>query len=141
MSLAELVDGYRLQQQVQERVSAYLGRFASRLHPVDDADFAELLEIAVEEGRISEEQMDDAKLIDTVARGRRCSDGETIYLALAISVAVNDYDIERALRCATIIAAATSVFTMPVVVGKTIRNEVRQEAENRGVGFIVLPQA
>lgn len=137
--LGEL-DGRTLEQQVRERLTAYLSRVALRLRPIADADFAELLEAAVDEGRISEEEMEEAKLIDAVARGRRRSDGETIYLALEISVAVNSRDVERALRRATIITAATGVFTLPVVVGKTIRSEVRQEAESQGASWVVLPQ-
>ncbi|MBX3013510.1 MAG: hypothetical protein KF832_18465 [Caldilineaceae bacterium] len=134
------LDGRTLQQQVRERLPTYLSRLALRLRPLSNANLAELLEVAAEDGRISEEQMEDAKLIDAVARGRRRSDGATIYLALEISVVVDGYDLERATRRAATIAEATTTFTLPVVIGETVRSDVRQAAEQRNIGVVVLPQ-
>lgn len=134
------LDGRTLQQQVRERLPAYLSRFALRLKPVSNADFVELLEVAVEEGRITEEQVEDAKLIDGIARGRRRGDSATIYLALEISAVVDNHDLARAIRRASIIAEATGSFTQPIVVGETIRADVRNQAEKLGAGYVVLPQ-
>lgn len=50
------LDERTLQQQVRERLPTYLSRLALRLRPLNNADFAELLEIAAEEGHITEEQ-------------------------------------------------------------------------------------
>jgi uncharacterized protein YoxC len=132
--------GRSLELQVRERIPTYLSRFALRLRPISNADFAELLETAAEAGQISEVQAEDAKLIDAVARGRRRSDGATIYLALEISAVVDGHDLERAIRRAAIITEATNMPTLPVVIGETILAEVRNQAEQLGAGYVVIAQ-
>ncbi|MEZ4710585.1 MAG: hypothetical protein R3A44_25520 [Caldilineaceae bacterium] len=135
------LDGRSFEQQVRERLPAYLSRFALRLRAVGSADLAELLEVAFEEGRISEEQLDDAKLIDAVARGRRRSDGAPIYLAAEVSVLVAPYDLERSVRRAAVIAAASGTETLPVIMGETITADLRAEAERQKVGYVVIAPA
>lgn len=132
------LDGRSFEQQARERIPSYLSRFALRLRPISHVDLANLLEDAFEEGRISEEQMDDAKLIDLVASGRRREDKATIYLAAEASITIAQHDIERAERRAAIIATATGVETMPVIIGETISMPLRVIAEQQGVGYVVV---
>ncbi len=132
------LDGRSLEEQARQRLPTYLSRFALRLRPISNADLADLLEDAFEEGRITAEQMDDAKLIDAVARVRRRSDGATIYLAAEISVSVAQHDLDRAARRATVIATATGTDTVPVVIGETIPADLRGEAERRNIGYVVI---
>lgn len=134
------VDGRTFEQQVRDRLPTYLSRFALRLRRVNSADLADLLDDAVEESRITEEEMEDAKLIDAVARGRRRSDGETIYLGVEVSVSMAPHDLERAIRRAVIITAAAKIETLPVIVGEVISAELRAEADRRGVGYVVVAQ-
>ena len=134
------LDGRTLQQLVRERLPIYLSRFALRLRPVGSADLAELLEDAVEQERISEQEMEDAKLIDAVARGRRRADQVTIYLAAEISTVGDLYDLERAVRRAAIFARATETPTLPIVLAEEIRQDVQREAEALHAGWVVLPR-
>lgn len=134
------LDGRTLQQLVRERLPIYLSRFALRLRPVGSADLAELLEDAVEQERISEQEMEDAKLIDAVARGRRRADQVTIYLAAEISTVGDLYDLERAVRRAAILARATETPTLPIVLAEEIRQDVQREAEALHAGWVVLPR-
>jgi hypothetical protein len=134
------VDGRTLEQQVRDRLPTYLSRFALRLRKIKNAHLAELLETAAEEGRISEEEVEEAKLIDALARGRRRADGATIYLAVEISTTVNEHDLERAARRAKIIAQATNSVTLPVVVGTTIREEMRRLIDTESAGYVLVPQ-
>jgi hypothetical protein len=134
------LNGRTLQQMVRERIPTYLSRFALRLRPLTSGSFAELLEVAVEEERISEEQADDAKLIEAVTRGRRRGDGAAMYLAVEISSIVDEHDLSRAVRRAAMVAEATNTITLPVVVGETIRSDVRNQADRLGAGYVVVPQ-
>jgi outer membrane murein-binding lipoprotein Lpp len=133
------LNGRTLQQLVRERLPIYLSRFALRVRSVDSAQIAELLEQAAEEERISEKEMEDAKLIDAVAHGRRRADRVDIYLAGEVSSAVNGYDLERARRRAAIIERAVQMPTLPVVLGEKIPEQVRSEAEAVNAGWVVIP--
>ncbi|MFN8489834.1 MAG: hypothetical protein U0350_19770 [Caldilineaceae bacterium] len=133
------LDGRTLQQLVRERLPIYLSRFALRLRPVGSAEVAELLEEAVEQERISEKEMEDAKLIDAVARGRRRTDHVNIYLAAEISTVGDLYDLDRAVRRAAILERATETPTLPVVLAEEIRQDVQQRAEAQHAGCVVLP--
>lgn len=133
------LDGRTLQQQVRERIPVYLSRFALRLRLSGSAEVAELLEEAVEQGRISEKEMDDAKLIDAVARGCRRTDNVNIYLAAEISTVIDLHDLARAMRRAAVIERATSVPTIPIVVGEEIRQDARTQADAVNAGWVVLP--
>ncbi|MCB0062545.1 MAG: hypothetical protein KDE19_10540 [Caldilineaceae bacterium] len=134
------LDGRSFEQQVRDRLPIYLSRFALRLRPLNSTDLADLLENAVEEGRITETQMDDAKRIDAVARGRRRGDSATIYLVAEISVSVAEHDIARAIHRAAIISAAIDLDAVPVVVGETISDALRAEADRRNVGYVIIAQ-
>lgn len=133
------LDGRTLQQQVRERIPVYLSRFALRLRLIGSAEVAELLEEAVEQGHISEKEMDDAKLIDAVARGRRRTDHINIYLAAEISTVIDLHDLERAMRRAAVIERATRVPTIPIVIGEAIRQDARTQADALNAGWVVLP--
>ena len=133
------LDGRTLQQQVRERIPVYLSRFALRLRLIGSAEVAELLEEAVEQGHISEKEMDDAKLIDAVARGRRRTDHINIYLAAEISTVIDLHDLERAIRRAAVIERATRVPTIPIVIGEEIRQDARNQADALNAGWVVLP--
>ena len=88
-------NGRDLERMVRERPFVYLSRFALRLQVVDESEIATALEEAVEAAILSESEMEDAKLIDAIARGKRRLDGAVVLLACEISAAVNEYDIQQ----------------------------------------------
>jgi|JI10StandDraft_1071094.scaffolds.fasta_scaffold749443_2 outer membrane murein-binding lipoprotein Lpp len=131
-------NGRDLERMVRERPFVYLSRFALRLQVVDESEIATALEEAVEAAILSESEMEDAKLIDAIARGKRRLDGAVVLLACEISAAVNEYDIQRAVRRAGLIAKATRQEVIPVVLGETISERMRQLADQEKVGWVVL---
>ena len=131
-------NGRDLERMVRERPFVYLSRFALRLQVVDESEIATALEEAVEAAILSESEMEDAKLIDAIARGKRRLDGAVVLLACEISAAVNEYDIQRAVRRAGLIAKATRQEVIPVVLVETISERMRQLADQEKVGWVVL---
>ena len=130
--------GSNLETMVRERPFVYLGRFALRLKAVADAELAVLLEDAVERALITEEEAEDAKLLDAVASGRRRGDATPIYIAVEVSSVVDQYDLARAVRRAAIIEKASGTPTQPIVVGKQVLDDVRQAAERSSAGWVML---
>jgi len=124
---------------VRERPFVYLGRFALRLKAVSDAELAILLEDAVERDLITEEEAEDAKLLDAVARGRRRGAATPLYLAVEVSSVVDQHDLARAVRRAVIVEKASGIPTQPIVVGKQVLDDVRQAAEDSRAGWVTLP--
>jgi len=127
-----------LERQLRERPFVYLSRFALRLKVVGDAELAVLLESAVERGVLTEEEAEDAKLLDAAARGRRRDDGEPIYLVVEASVVIDQHDLARVVRRAAIVEKASGVPTLAVVAGERILDDVRQAAEESGAGWVTL---
>lgn len=138
-SVARL-NGSDLERQLRERPFVYLGRLAVRLKTVTDAELAVLLEDAVERGLITEDEMEDAKLVDTVARGRGRAEATPLYLAVEVSAAVDRHDLERARRRAAVIEKASGVSTRPVVAGERLREDAQQMAEQQGMSFVIFSQ-
>ena len=132
------LNGRDLERQLRERPFVYLGRFALRLKVVGDAELAVLLESAVERGVLTEEEAEDAKLLDAVARGRRRDDGEPIYLVVEASVVIDQHDLARAVRRAAIVEKASGVPALAVVAGERILDDVRQTAERGGACWVAL---
>ena len=135
--MAFTVHDFNLGRIVRERPFVYLGHFALRLKGVSDAELALLLEDAVDRGLLAEEEAEDAKLLDAVARGRRRTDAVPIYLAVKVSVVVDQHDLERAVRRAAIVEKASGVPTMPVVAGESILDNA---AKRSNAGWVVLAQ-
>jgi len=131
--------GSNLESNVRERPFVYLGRFALRLKAVSDAELAILLEDAVERDLITEEEAEDAKLLDAVARGRRRGAATPLYLAVEVSSVVDQHDLARAVRRAVIVEKASGIPTQPIVVGKQVLDDVRQAAEDSRAGWATLP--
>ena len=129
--------GDNLERAFRERPFVYLSRFALRLRNVDDAAFAILIEDAIEQGRITEAEAEELKLLDAVAKGKSKQDGRTIYFALEVSYVADMHDLERAQRRAALLAKATGEPAQAVVAGNTILSEVRQVAEQRGVYYVI----
>ena len=131
--------GSNLESNVRERPFVYLGRFALRLKAVSDAELAILLEDAVERDLITEEEAEDAKRLDAVARGRRRGAATPLYLAVEVSSVVDQHDLARAVRRAVIVEKASGIPTQPIVVGKQVLDDVRQAAEDSRAGWVTLP--
>jgi hypothetical protein len=130
------VKGQLLEERFHQHPFVYFSRFARKIRAISDAQLAELVEDAVEQGKLSEAEAEDLKLIDVVARGRQRTGDSVLYLAVEVSVVVDEHDLEHAIRRAHLLHKATDCETLPIVAGETILANIRDEAERRGVGWV-----
>jgi len=133
--LTSQVDGLRgdaLERRYREFGYAYLRQIARRLRLLTGPDLDELLETAVEEGRIEDDQSDRVRLADAVFRGRRRSDGEIGYVVLEASVGIGEADVFRAAERARLLEQ-TGTPADAVVAGERITAEAARLADELGV--------
>ena len=129
--------GEHLESAFRERPFVYLSRFARRLRKVEDAEFGNLIEDAIDTSRITEAEAEELKRLDAIAKGKSKGDGTNLYLAVEVSYVVDMHDLERAERRAALLAKATGESAQAVVAGNTILSEVRQVAEQRGIYCVI----
>jgi len=111
---------------------AYLRLVARRLRLLTGPDLDELLETAVEQGRIDDDASDQVRLADAVVRGRRRSDGEVGYVVLEASIGIGERDVQRAAERARLLAQ-TGTPADAVVAGERITAEAARLADELGV--------
>ena len=92
----------------------------------------DLIEDALDAGRITAADAEDLKRIDAVAKGKNPDDGSDVYLALEVSYVADQHDLERAIRRAGLLALATGAHAKAVIAGKTITAGAMSLAEERG---------
>jgi len=129
--VAEL-KGDNLERRYRERAPAYLGRLVRRAHALSTEEVAALVEGAVAEGRLSEDQGDDLILSDLVVRGRRRDDGREVFLVLEISWGAGPEDVERAARRAEILSRLGTP-AVAIVAGRSITAEAVRLAHRKQV--------
>jgi hypothetical protein len=132
--------GSDLEWKVRERPFVYFSRFARRLRVVDDAELGDLLEDAMEQGRITDAEADQVKLLDAVARGLDRTTNDPLYLVAEVSSVVHEYDLERVVARAELFHKATGLPVLPIVVGKIIRAELRAQVESLNAHWMQLPE-
>ena len=101
-------------------------------------DILPVLEQAITDGRISEAEAEDLDNLDLAFAGQDPS-GETINAAIETSITISPEDIRRAVRRAEILERATTVPSLPAVIGENISPEEQAEAEDMGVAFLHMP--
>jgi hypothetical protein len=128
------VEGTILEIQYARRAPAYFGAIARRLRVVETGPLADLLDDAVEEGRLTGEERDTIMLADLVLTGRRRQDGHEIYLLAELSVGIGPHDVERAIESSTLLGKLGRI-VLPIVAGERINAEAAQLAHERGVWY------
>jgi len=129
--------GESFERRVRERAPAYLGRLVRRCRVISFEDLADVLEDAVEAGLIKETDMEDALLLDCVAKGfLKDGSGKEVILALEVSVKADVEDVERASRRADILSQAYGRDAIGIVIGREITDRARQMGEKGGVIII-----
>ena len=103
----------------------------ARRDPADD--FEETLDGAVENGQISDDELEDLREADAIMMG--LDQGSAVYFVGEFSVTVNNHDIDRAIARAAILGRATSSDAWPMVIGDTIPDPQRARAEAEGVAW------
>lgn len=132
ISRVDALQGDALERRYREFGFAYLRQIARRLKLVTGSELDELLETAVEAGRIDDESSDRVRLADAVFRGRRRVDGQIGYVVLEASMGVREGDVYRAAERARLLAQ-TGTPAEAVVAGERISPEAARLADELGV--------
>ena len=98
-----------------------------------------LLDDAIDDGRITEEQADEIDLVDIIVRGND-PDGILTYAAAEVSLTIEIHDVTRAHDRAHLLALATRAPVKAAVIGTAITDDARNAALSHDVTCIVLPQ-
>ncbi len=124
--------GNEFERTVRERAPAYLGRLIRRCRGIGFEELADSLEDAMDRGLVSEEEKNDALLVDAVVRGK-LKTGKDVVLAVEVSLKVDVEDIERAGRRAVVIGRASGIETIGVAIGKECTDRAKKMAEELNV--------
>ena len=137
--------GESFEQRYRTRVFAYFGRLLRGAHALAPDELTALFEDAIAAAELSDEEAQEIALADVVVRGRRLTDGVSVYLVVGVSVGVGLGDVQRALRRAALLAR-TGVTALPVVAGEWATPEAADAAHAQRVwqitdGRVVAPEA
>jgi hypothetical protein len=116
------VKGVVLEIRYRERAFAYFAPLLRRTRLLSGDEIQPLLEEAIAQGQLSEAEVDDLLLADVILRGRRREDNAEVYLLAEVSWKVDPYDVERAVRRATLLSR-TGLPVIPVVAGTEVTEE------------------
>lgn len=132
--------GSELERTFRERPFVYLSRFARRIRLVNDAEFAILIEDALEQKRLTDDEAEDLKRLDVIVKGKHKVQNYDVYLAVEASSVVDEYDLDRAQRRAKLLEKATGIPAFPVIAGDVSAKGTVQLAESRGVYWVSRTQ-
>jgi hypothetical protein len=143
MDIGEL-KGSDLERRYRERPFAYFQRLIRQAHTLSGDELNAMLDRAVREGQLTDDDVDEIVWADAIVRGRRREDGQEVFLVVEASWGVGPYDVERAHKRATLLAK-TGVIALPVVAGTWITPD--GELAARGIrvwrvtnGRVVAPE-
>jgi hypothetical protein len=129
------LDGKMLEIDYARKGPSYFSPIARRLRVVGPGPLADLLDDAVDEGRLTEEERRAILLADVVMTGRKRSDGQDIYLAVEASVGIDIQDVERTAERAAYLGKLGRP-ALPVVAGERINDEAAEMAQTQGVWYV-----
>lgn len=130
--------GDGLERKYREKGHVLLGRIATRLRTVPPDAIEELLDDAVQAGQLTEDEADDARLVDAVYRGR--IDGEAVYLVMEVSWGLGDDDVHRARKRADLFAK-TGIPAVAVAAGRRADPDVLAVASGLDVWVVTNGRA
>ena len=123
----EQLKGHNLEQRYRERAPAYFSRILRRIHALSNDELIALLDAAVTQGRLSEDEADEILQADVVVRGRHREDGTEVYLVVEVSWGVGLHDVQRAAERAALLTRL-GIPTLPVVAGFWVTSEAQEPA-------------
>jgi len=116
--VAEL-KGSDFERKVRENAPAYLGKLIIKCKVLDKAIIADQLDEALDAGRITEEEREEALTVDLVAEGYlRVEPQKKVLVVAEVSVKADKVDVERAHKRSKIVEKAFGMPTIPAVIGK-----------------------
>ncbi len=123
-----------LESRYRERAHAYFAPILSRIRVLSSEQLVQLLDEALEAGRLTEADRRDLLLADLVLQGRRAE--QDMYLVAEISGLISEDDVRRAVDRAQALARATDRPVIAAVAGETLPTDVQALAAQRGVWCI-----
>ncbi len=137
IDVAEL-KGENFERKVRERAPAYFGKLIRKCKVIGFEELAEILEKAVDEGKITEEEKDDVLNIDVVVTGFLKEDRQQkVAIAAEVSVKVDKEDVERASKRKIVLENALEIPVLSVSIGKEFSQSAKALAEKSDV--ILIP--
>jgi hypothetical protein len=119
--------GLGLEARVRTHSGAFFGSVLRRPHVLSSEELSELLEGAVDQGKLSPAEAEQIHWVDLVVQGTRQADGVAVHLVVEISWTVDADDVERAAHRAALLAK-TGITAQPAVAGETVRSSAAQLA-------------
>ena len=137
--------GSLLERRYRERGPAYFAPLIRHAHVLSSDEWVSLVEGALDQGQISEQEADDLLQTDAIVRGRRREDGTEVYLVVEVSWGVGISDVQRASERAAMLARIGKT-SLPVVAGSWVTPDAQEPALAMGVwqvtnGRVIAPQA
>jgi hypothetical protein len=123
------LDGRMLEAEYRDKIAAYLSRLLYKTRLVTRENLADALE-----GRLTLDNLHDVLLTDVVVRGqvRQRPEAGEVWLAIEVSVVVDERDVTRAGRRADLLGQA-GLRAIPVVAGESATPEAELEARRQSV--------
>jgi hypothetical protein len=128
------LDGKMLEWHSARNAPSYFGSIVRRLRVLEPTALADLLDDAIDDGRLTWDERTSILLADLVMSGRRRDTGQDVYLLTEISAGIRSYDVERAADRAALLEKLGQP-VLPVVAGREIDDETARLADNRGVWY------
>lgn len=126
------IAGELLELRYARRAPACLSPLARRLRALDTSTLANLLDDAVRDGQLTDEERDSVLAADLVLSGQRREDGAAAYFVVEVSAGVGLDDVRRAVERAGILARLGQP-AVPVVAGRWINPDADAAARASGV--------
>jgi len=127
--------GSDLERRYREQAASLFQALVRRIQLVSHQDLGNLLDDAVDVGRISVDEKAEILRADVVVSGRR--DDRPVYVLAEVSVVVDQADVERAAHRAALLEKATGTPILAVVAGQRILAEAEESARATGVWRVV----
>jgi predicted RecB family endonuclease len=133
------MDGRLLELDFARKAPAYLGPIVRRLRVIEPVRLADLLDDAIDEGKLVFEDRASILHADVVMSGRRPDDGQDVYMVVEISSGVRTHDVERAVTRAQLLEKLGRP-VLPIVAGRRIQPSAADLARSLGVSFVVMAE-
>lgn len=124
--------GDNFERKVREKAPAYFGRVFRRIRLVDYQTLADLLEDAIDNGIITEDEKMELLWSDGVLKAKSKDKKQDLWVVFEVSYVVDEKDVNRALNRALILKKIVKDSVLPVVIGKDYAIPLK-EIEEKGV--------
>ena len=130
------MEGELLELRYERHAAAYFGRLARKLRVLDWSRLADMLDDALDEGRLEDAERAAVMEADLILSGQRREDRAEVYFVVEISVGVGLSDVARAQDRARALAKLGRT-AVPVVAGHWINHEAAAAARDGGVAQMI----